>query len=67
MMLSSLAIAKVERVFFVCDLQQSLAEIFCIRRTESGRVELQRRHKIYDPTVAHLIVIAARSHGVPNR
>ena len=67
MMLSSLAIAKVERVFFVCDLQQSLDEIFCIRRTESGRVELQRRHKIYDPTVAHLIVIAARSHSVPNR
>ena len=67
MMLSSLAIAKVERVFFVCDLQQSLDEIFCIRRTESGRVELQRRHKIYDPTVAHHIVIAARSHSVPNR
>ena len=66
MMLSSLAIAKVERVFFVCDLQQSRAEIFCIRRTESGRVELQRRHKLYDPTVAHLIGIPARSHHVPN-
>ena len=67
MMLSSFAIAKVERVFFVCDLHQSLSEIFCIRRTESGRVELQRRHEIYDPTVAHLIVIAARSHSFINR